>query len=135
MEYQKIINLLDNTLNQQSKFRTRNWVEINDESRETYSISNQIKFITSMIRLNICDYSDAYLHITGTISDLNTAAIVAPANNKYTKMIFKNCAPPTKCISEINNTQVDDVHDIDLVIPMYNLIEYSDIYSKTSGNL
>ena len=59
MEYQKIINLLDNIPNEPFKFRTRNWVEINDESRGTYNASNQIKFKTSMIRSNLCDYIDA----------------------------------------------------------------------------
>ena len=68
MEYQKIINLLDNTTNEPSKLRTRNWVEINDESRGTYNVSNQIKFKTLMIRSNLCDYSDAYVHIKRTIT-------------------------------------------------------------------
>ena len=62
MEYQKIINLLDDATNQPSKFRTRNWVEINDESRVTYNYGSDIKFKTSMIRSNLCDYSDAYIH-------------------------------------------------------------------------
>ena len=60
MEYPKIINLLDNTPNQQTKFRTKNWVELNDDSRETYNTNSQIKFKTSMLRSNLCDYSDAY---------------------------------------------------------------------------
>ena len=65
----------------------------------------------------------------------NTAAAGAAANNNNRKVIFKNCAPFTICISEINNTQVDSDKDIDIVMPMYNLIEYSDDYSKPSGNL
>ena len=68
MEYQKIINLLDNTQNEPFEFRTRNWVEINDKSEETYNASNQIKFKTSMIRSNLCDYSDAYILTNGTIT-------------------------------------------------------------------
>ena len=67
MEYQKIIKLLDNTQNEPSKFRTRNWVEINDESRGTYNKSNQIKFKTSMIRSKLCDYSNTYIVVSGTI--------------------------------------------------------------------
>ena len=67
MEYQKIINLLDNTTNQPSKFRTRNWVELNDESRGKYDSSN-IKFKTSMIRSDLCDYGDAYILVSGTIT-------------------------------------------------------------------
>ena len=67
MEYQKIANLLDNASNQPSKFRTRNWVEINDESRGTYT-SNDIKFKTTMLRSNLCDYADAYILVKGTIT-------------------------------------------------------------------
>ena len=68
MEYQKITNVLDNTQNEPSKFRTRNWVEINDESRGKYNKDNQIKFETSMIRSNLCDYSDAYILVSRTIT-------------------------------------------------------------------
>ena len=68
MEYQKITNALDNTQNEPSKFRTRNWVEINDESRRKYNKGNQIKFETSMIRSNLCDYSDAYILVSRTIT-------------------------------------------------------------------
>ena len=59
MEYQKIINFLENTTNQQNKFRTTNWVEINDDSRGTYNTNSQIKFKTSVLRTSLCDYSDA----------------------------------------------------------------------------
>ena len=68
MEYQKIINLLDNTPNQPSKFRTKNWIEINVDSCETYNTNSQIKFKTSMLRSSSCDYSDAYMLVKGTIS-------------------------------------------------------------------
>ena len=68
MEYQEIINLLDNTPNQPTKFRTKNWVEINDESHGMYNTNSQIKFKTSMLRSNLCDYSDAYILVKGTIS-------------------------------------------------------------------
>ena len=135
MEYQKIANLLDNTSNQPSKFRTKNWVEINDESRGTYAVYKQIKFKTSMLRSSLCDYSDAYILVKGNITVNNTAADGAAANNTNKKVIFKNCAPFTDCISKINNTQVDNAKDIDIVMPMYNLIEYSDHHSKTSGTL
>ena len=73
MIYQKIINLLDDTTNQPSKFRTKNWIEINDESRGTYSANSDIRFKTLMIRSNLCDYSDAYIHVKGTITVPNTA--------------------------------------------------------------
>ena len=135
MEYQKIANLLNHVTNQPYKFRTRNWVEINDEARRTYSPDKQIKFKTSMLRSSLCDYSDAYILIKGNITVNNTAANGATANNTNKKVIFKNFAPFTRCISKINNTEVDNAQYIDIVTPMYNLIEYSDNYSKTSGSL
>ena len=130
MEYQKIANLIDDDKsNQPSKFRTRNWVEINDESRGAYNVNNQIKFKTTMLKSSLCDYSDAYILVKGTIKVNNTAAQGAAANNTSKKLIFKNCAPFTNCISEINKTQID------IVMPMYNLIEYSNNYAKTTGSL
>ena len=135
MEYQKIANLLNDESNKPSKFRTRNWVEINDEARGTYSPNKQIKFKTVMLRSSLCDYSDAYILVKGNITVNNTAADGAAANNTNKKVIFKNCAPFTNCISKINNTQIDNAEYIDIVMPMYNLIEYSDNYSKTSGSL
>ena len=132
MEYQKISNILNDLSNQPSKFRTRNWFEINDETRGTYSPNKQIKFKTSMLRSILCDYSDAYILVKGNITVNNTAAA---ANNTNKKVIFKNCAPFTNCISKINNTQIDNAEYIDIVMPMYNLIEYNDNYSKTSGSL
>ena len=135
MEYQKIANLIDDTSNQSSKFRTKNWVEINDELRGTYSVNSQIKFKTTMLKSSLCDYSDAYILVKGTVSVNNTAAADAAVNNDDKKVIFKNCAPFTNCISEINSTQVYNAKDIDIVMPMYNLIEYSDNYAKTSGSL
>ena len=135
MEYQKIANLIDDTSNQPSKFRTRNWVEINDESRGAYNAASQIEFKTTMLKSSLCDYSDAYILVKGTISVNNTAAEGAAVNNNDRKVLFKNCAPFTNCISEINNTQVDNAKDIDIVMPMCNLIEYSDKYAKTTGSL
>ena len=75
-----------------------------------------------------CHYSDAYILVTGTITVNNTVAADADANNTNKKVIFKNCVPFTNCISEINNSQVDNAKDIDIVIPMYNLIEHSENY-------
>ena len=135
MEYQKIINLLDNTSNLPSKLKTKNWVEINDESQGTYNKDNQIRYKTSMLRSSLCDYSNAYTLVKETITVANTAAAALAINNLNKKVIFKNCAPFTNCISRINNTQVNDAHDIDVVMPMYNLIEYSDNYSNSSGIL
>ena len=134
MEYQKIINMLDDTTNQPFKFRTRNWVEINDESKGRYDNSN-IRFKTFIIRSNLCGYSDAYILVKGTITVQNTAAADVAVNNTHKKVIFKNCAPFTDCITEINNTQTDDDQKIDIVMPMYNLTEYSDAYLETPGSL
>ena len=134
MKYQKIANLIDDKPNQPSKFRTRNWIEINDESRGTYNVNSQIKFKTTMLKSSLCHYSYAYILVKGTISVNNSPAGDA-INNNNRKVIFKNCAPFTNCISEINNTQIDNAKDIDIVIPMYNLIEYSDNYAKTTGSL
>ena len=105
MEYQKIINLLDNEPNQPSKFF---WVEINDESRGTYNTGAQIKFKTTMLKSILCNCSDAYIPVKGKIEVDDTSADDADANNTNKKVIFKNCAPSTDCISEINNTQVDN---------------------------
>ena len=135
MEYQKIANLIDDTSNQPSKFRTKNWVEINDESRGVYNVNSQIKFKTTMLKSSLCDYSDAYILVKEPISVNNTAAEGAAANNTNKKVIFKNCASFTNCISEINNVQIDNAKDIDIVLPMYNLIEYSDNYAKITGSL
>ena len=133
MEYQKIINLLENRPNQPTKFRIKNLVEINDESRGTYNKNNQIRFKTSTLRTSLFDYSLAYISAKGTITFANNAAADAYANNANKKVIFKNCAPFTSCINRINNTQIDDVQYIDVVMLMYNLIEYIDNYSKTPG--
>ena len=133
MEYQKIINLLDNTQNEPSKLRTRNWVKTNHESRGRYNKDNQIEFKTSMIRSNFCDYSDACILVSGTITTDEADAEQADEINK--EVTFKNCASFTECISNINDTKIDNANDIDVVMPMYNLIEYSDNHSKTSGSL
>ena len=121
MKYQKIINLLDDTTNEPSKFRAKNWDEIHDESRRMYHVSNQIKFKTSMMRSNLSDYRDAYIHVKGTETISDTSEQGADPNNRNKKVMFKNCAPFTSCINQINNTQVDDAHDIDVVMPMYDL--------------
>ena len=106
MEYQKITNLLDSASNKPSKLRTRNWVEINDEVRGTYSNNKQIKIKTSMLRSSLCDYSDAYILVKGNISVNNNAGAGAAANNIKKKVIFKNCDPFANCISKINNIQI-----------------------------
>ena len=109
--------------------------QIQGESRGTYNVNSQIKFKTTMVKSSLCDYSDAYILVKRTIAVNNTAAADADANNSNKKVIFKNCAPFTNCTSEINNTQVDNAKDIDIAMPMYSLIKYSDNFSKKSGSL
>ena len=87
-----------------------------------------------MLRSSLCDYSDAYIFIKWNITLNNTASDGDAANNTNKKVIFKNCAPFTNCINKINSLEVDNGQYIDIVMPMYNLIEYSDNYSKTSGS-
>ena len=88
-----------------------------------------------MQRFSLCDYNDAYILVKGNITVNNTAADGAAANNTNKKVIFKNCAPFTNWISKINNTRIDNAECIDIVMPMYYLIEYSNNYSKTCGSL
>ena len=136
MKYQKIAKLLDSPSNQSSKFRMKNWVEINDESSGIYT-SNDIKFKTTMLRSNLCDYADAYILVKGTITFTGAGADDAAKqlDERNKGVIFTNRAPFTKCISGINNKDIDNAQDIDIVMPMYDLIEYSDNYSKASGSL
>ena len=136
MKYQKIANLIDDASNQPSKFKTKNWVEINDESRGIYSVNSQIKFKTTMLKSILCDYSDAYILVKGkiTITGRGADATARQANERDKGVEFKNCAPFTNCINEINNTKVDNAKDIDIVMPIYNLLEYSDNYAKISGS-
>ena len=128
--------MLDSASNQPSKFRTKNWVEINDESRGTYT-SNDIKFKTTMLRSNLCDYADAYILVKGTITITGAGddAAAREADERNKGVTFKKCALFAKYISRINNKDIDTAQDIDIVMSMYNLIEYSDNYSKTSGGL
>ena len=137
MEYQKIANLLNDESNQPSKFKTRNWGGINDEASGTCSPYKQMKFKTSMLKSSLCDYSDAYILVKGNITVNNAADSGAGvnANNTNKKVIFKNCASFTNCIIKVNNNQIDNAEYIDIIMPMYNLTEYSDNYSKTSGSL
>ena len=93
----------------------------------TYSANNDIKFKTSMIGTILCDNSNAYIYVKRTITVPNTADASAPVNNRNKKAIFKDCASFNNCTSEINNIQVDNGQNIEIVMPMYNLIEYSGV--------
>ena len=114
METQKIINLLNNTENEYSKFATKKWYIIDSESKGNYSHENPIKFLTNSLESSLCDYSGAYVLVTENIN------VIDGDNN--TKVAFKNCAPFQKCRTEINETFVDEAHFINITMPMYNLI-------------
>ena len=127
METQKIVNLLNGSDNENSKFATKKWYVIDSESKGNYSQDDPIKFLTKSLESSLCDYSDAYILVTGNIT--------VAGGNPNTKVAFKNCAPFKECRTEINETFVDKTEHINIAMPMYNLIEYSDNYSDTSGSL
>ena len=129
--------MLKNIPNQSTTFRTNNWVEINDDSRATHNTNSQINIKTSMLRTKLCDYSDAYILVSGTITITGARNDDAARrlDERNEGVIFNSYAPFTDSINEINNTQIDNAKYIDVVMPMYNFIEYSDNYSKTSGSL
>ena len=119
--------MLNSSENEYSKFATKKWYVIDSESKGNYSHHDPIKFLTKSIESSLCDYSDAYILVTGNI------AVVGADNN--TKVAFKNCAPFRKCRTEINETFLDEAEHINIAMPIYNLIEYNDNYSDTSGSL
>ena len=125
METQKIVNLLNGSDNENSKFATKKWYVIDSESKGNYS--HEINVLTSSLESSLCDYSDAYILVTGNIN--------VTGGDANTKVAFKNCAPFKDCRTEINDTFVDYADFINIAMPMYNLIEYSDNYSDTSGSL
>ena len=127
--------MLDNTLTEPSKFMTKNWAEISNDLCGTYNINNQIKFKTMMLKSNLCGYSDPYILVSGTITITGEGGDDGKSADKRDKGVtFKNWAPFTDYLSEINNAQVDNAKYLDAVIPMYNLIQYSNNYSKASGD-
>ena len=140
MEYDKINNLLlseDNESEKLSKFVTREYVRVNGLSN-TYNKNKSIRFKTPMLRSNLCDYSDAYILVKGTIT-VTALGANNGANNirdkKNRPLILKNNAPFVLCITRINGELIEDADDLDIVIPMYNLLEYSKNYRKTIGSL
>ena len=114
MEYQKITNLLGTTLDEIPRFITKKWVKVHDQSGsadDRYKPSKQIRFKTSMLRSDLCDYSDSYIVVKGTITATD------PDNDAYGKeLTLKNNAPFVSCISKINNTLIDNAEDLDTVI-------------------
>ena len=130
MESQKIINLLDSNDNESQKFATKIWYIINDQSTGNNAYGNgedgtTIKFETKVIKPNLCDYSYAYMLVTGNIKKTPANFVVA----------FKNCAPFRTFDLTINDEHVEKAEDLDIVMPMYNLLEYSDNYQDSVGSL
>ena len=119
MEFQKVINLLDTTSDDKDipRFVTKKWIEVYDQSEKSYNVNKEIRIKTPMLRSDLCDFSDAYIVVKGTITVTN------PNNAKRNKAVaFKNNAPFINCISKINGVQIDNAEDLDVVIPMYNLL-------------
>ena len=131
METQKIVNLLNDPKKLNSKFATRKWYIIHDQNNGQCVIGNEndstIKFETKVIKLNLCYYSDAYILVT---RDIKVAATAADTN-----VAFKNCTPFTRFVTHINDEHVNTAENLDIIMPMYNLIEYSDNYAHSSGSL
>ena len=135
MENQKIINLLDKIDTDSKHFATKKWYIINDENNTNYGVNKDtgadnpdtIKYDTRVLKPNLCDYVESYILIDGT----NRAAAV----DANTRLAFKNCAPFTKCNLEINDEHVDTAENLDITMPMYNLIEYSDNDQDSSATL
>ena len=140
MEYDKINNLLlseDNESEKLPKFVTREYVRVNSLSN-TYNENKSIRFKTPMLRSNLCDYSDAYILVKGTSTD-TAPGVNNNANNIRDKinrpLILKSNAPFVSCITRINGELIEDADDLDIVMSMYNLLEYSTNYRKTIGSL
>ena len=135
MENQKIINLLDKIDTDSKHFVAKKWYIINDENNTNYGVNKDtgvdnpdtIKYDTRVLKPNLCDYVEAYILIDRTIR--------AAAANANTRLALKNCAPFTKCNLEINDEHVDTAENLDITMPMYNLIEYSDNYQDSSATL
>ena len=132
MEYQKITNLLDTTSDNVPRFITKKWVEVHDQScstKDKYKPSKQIRFKTSMLRSDLRDFNDAYIVVKGTITLTKTDGR-GFIDIKNSFLAFKNNAPFINCISKINNVLIDNAEDLDVVMPIYNLLEYNKKYKK-----
>ena len=135
MEYDKINNLLDSESENLSEFVTRQYVKVNSLS-DMYNENKSIRFKTPMLWSDLCDYSDVYILVKGTIT---VNGVVNGVENEILRrsrpLILKNNAPFVSCMTKINNEFIEDADDLDIVMPMYNLLEYSKNYRKTIGSL
>ena len=136
MEFQKIANFLDTTSDDKDlpRFVAKKWIEVYDQSEKNYNPNKEIRIKTSMLRSDLCDFSDAYIVVKGdiTLTKTNGRGII-DIRNRF--LAFKNNAPFTNCISKINNVLIDNAEDLDIVMLMYNLLEYSKNYRKTTGSM
>ena len=130
MEYDKVNDLLDSESKNLSKFVTREYVKANSLSN-MFNENKSIRFKTPMLQSDLCDYSDAYVLIKGTI----TVAGNAPRDRQNRPVILKNNAPFISCITGINGELIEDADDLDVVMPINSLLEYSKNYRKTTGSL
>ena len=132
MEFQKTVNEFDTTSDDKDspRFVTKKQIEVYDQSAKNYNVNKKIRIKTPMLRSDLCDFSDAYIVVKGII------AVTNPDNAKRNKSVaFENNALFINCISKINGIQTDSAEDLDVVMPMYNLLEYGKIYRKTTGSL
>ena len=132
MEFKKIANFLDTTSDDKDlpRFVTKKWIKVYDQSRGSYSVNKETRIKTSMLRSDLYDYSDAYIVVKRAIT------VVRPDNAKRNKATaFKNNAPFINCISKINGIKIGNAEDLDVVMPMYDLLEYGQNYRKITGSL
>ena len=132
MEQQKITNLIDTASDNLPRSITKNWIEVHDQpgsAEDRYKPSKQIRFKTSILRSDLCDFCDTYLVVKGTIT-LTKADEKGFIDIRNRLLGFKNNTPFINCISKINNALIDNAEDLDVVMPMYNLLEYSKNYKK-----
>ena len=126
---------MENQNSDSKHFATKKWYIINDENNRNYGVNkdtgannpNTIKYDTRVLKPNLCDYAEAYILVNGTIR--------GTGGNNNTRLALKNCAPFTKCKLEINDENVDTAENLDITMPMYNLIECSDNYQDSSATL
>ena len=133
MEFQKIANLLDATSDDKylPRFVTKKWIEVYDQSAGNYNVNKEIILKRSIPRSDLCDFRDLYIVVKGDIP----LEIDNDANKRNENLAFKNNAPFTNCISKTNGVKIDNAEDLDALMPMYNLLQYSKNYRKTTGSL
>ena len=127
MEFQKTVNFLDTAFDNKGlpQFLNKKWIEVYVQSEKKYKPNKKIGIKTSLLRSNFCDFSDAYIIVKGIIT------VVRPNNSKRNKAVtFKNNAPFINSISKITSVKIDNAEDLDVEMPMYNLLEYSKIYKE-----